>query len=154
MGRRGPRPKPTKLKVLSGTARPEDLRRNEPKPAPIAPKRPTWLPDEAKKKWKELAPELEKLGLLTVVDGPAFAMMLEHWALAVEAAKVIKKEGTMTVDERGLPRKHPLAQVLRDHSAAFKGYMAEFGLSPASRTRLDLPEIKEDSFDEFLRSKG
>lgn len=152
MGRRGPKPIPTSLKVLQGTARPEDLRRNEPKPKPVAPdKPPTWLPREAKKKWKELAPELERIGLLTAVDGPAFAMLLLHWALAVDAAKTLKKEGITTVDERGLPRKHPLLQVLRDNSQAFKQYAAEFGLTPSARARLDMAKDEEiDDFTEFL----
>jgi len=90
---------------------------------------------------------------LTAVDGPAFAMTLLHYALAVEAAKRIDKEGITTVDERGLPRKHPLHQVLRDHSTSFRAYLAEFGLSPSSRVRLALPgqEDEGDEYEEFRR---
>ena len=144
MGRRGPQPKPKALKVLEGTERYKDFEINELQPTPIAPKRPTWLPDEGKKQWKQLAPELESLGLLTIIDGQVFALMLVHWSLAVEAAKTLKKEGCLTTDERGLKRKHPACQVLRDNSLAFKQYMAEFGLSPVSRTGLDLPNGEED----------
>jgi transposase InsO family protein len=60
-------------------------------PSPIAPPIPSWLPAEAKKRWKELAPELEKLGLFTSIDGPVFALMLTHYAFAEEAIKEIKK---------------------------------------------------------------
>jgi P27 family predicted phage terminase small subunit len=153
MAVRGRKPKPTHLKVLSGNPGRRPLPESEPKPQPVAPPCPDWLPEEARAKWDELAPELERLGLLTAVDGPAFAMTLLHYALAVEAAKRIDKEGITTVDERGLPRKHPLHQVLRDHSTSFRAYLAEFGLSPSSRVRLALPgqEDEGDEYEEFRR---
>ena len=151
MGRRGPKPLPTNIKLLHGTARKKDLQRNEPKPKPIAPKCPTWLSPEAKRKWKELKPELERLGIFTNIDGLTFSLAMTHYALARDAAMILKQEGSMTVDERGLPRKHPANQILRDHSQAFKQYMAEFGLSPASRTRLDTEEEEDNEFERFLR---
>jgi phage terminase small subunit len=92
MAVRGRKPKPTHLKVLSGNPGRRPLPESEPKPQPVAPPCPDWLPEEARAKWDELAPELERLGLLTAVDGPAFAMTLLHYALAVEAAKRIDKE--------------------------------------------------------------
>lgn len=149
MAMRGRKPKPTHLKVLQGNPGGRPLPENEPKPQPIAPPCPDWLPDEARAKWKEIAPELERLGLLTSVDGAAFSMMLIHYAMAVEAAKLIDKEGIVTEDERGLPRKHPLHQVLRDHSTSFRSYLSEFGLSPASRVRLALPGQNKDDDDDY-----
>ena len=72
----GPAPKPVELKILEGTARPEDLRRNEPRPQPVAPTMPRGvLPKRARKLWRELAPKLERVGILTEVDGPAFALL-------------------------------------------------------------------------------
>jgi P27 family predicted phage terminase small subunit len=147
MGKRGPAKKPTKLKVLQGTARKKDLKRKEPKPKQKAPRCPAWLPDEAKARWKQLAPQLEHMGLLTTVDGMTFSLLLMHWALAVDAAKTLKKEGLTSEDERGLPRKHPMAQILRDNSQMFKAYSAEFGLSPSSRANLDLPQKDDESDD-------
>jgi P27 family predicted phage terminase small subunit len=152
MGKRGPKPLPTKLKVLQGTARREDIEREEPKPKPVRPRCPQWLPTRGKRKWRQLAPELEELGLLTSVDGEALAIALLHWSLAVEAAEILKKEGTIATDERGLPRKHPACQILRDNSASFRHYMQEFGLSPSSRTQFNLPTKEEDDWlEEFLK---
>lgn len=148
MGRRGPQKKPTRLKKFHGTARRQDLERREPNPTPKAPKCPGWLPKEAKKKWRELAPEMERLGLLTMVDGLTFSMLLLHWSVAVDAAKTMKAEGITSEDERGLSRKHPLAQILRDNSVMFRAYAAEFGLSPSTRARLDLPA--PDEHDEIM----
>ncbi len=143
MGKRGPGKTPTRMKVLRGTARREDLKRREPKPTQKAPKCSDWLPKEAKKKWKELAPEMERLGLLTELDGMAFSMLLLHWYVAVEASRAMISEGISSEDERGLPRKHPLAQILRDNSAMFRAFCAEFGFSPSTRAGLDLPASEE-----------
>lgn len=90
--------------------------------------------------------------MLTIIDGSALTLLCFHYGLAVDAAKTLKEEGTTTVDERGLTRKHPACQILRDNSQAFKQYMQEFGLSPSSRARLDVKEKKEPS--EFLKFFG
>jgi P27 family predicted phage terminase small subunit len=146
----GPPKKPTNLKVLEGMLRSRD-KINEPKPRPIAPQAPAWLPTAAKKEWKRLAPELERVGCLTAVDGPAFAMMLLHLSNAVEAAKALKKDGLLIKDDEhknadgtAALRKHPACQILRDNSQAFKAYSDLFGLSPAARARIDLPTENED----------
>ena len=62
--------------------------------------------------------------------------MAKHWALAAKAWQRIEGEGMVTTDERGLPRKHPLLQVWRDNSKAFREYAARFGLTPADRARV------------------
>lgn len=143
--------KPTNLKILEGTYR-KDRAKNEPKPKPIAPKKPAWLKDKAARAWKDFGRELEPLGLLTTIDGPAFAMLCLHYSLAAEAYKEIQTNGIYDIDEHGCQRKSPLLQVLRDQSAAFKTYAVQFGLTPASRGGLDLPEKDKetDDFMEFL----
>jgi P27 family predicted phage terminase small subunit len=155
----GRKPDPNALKLIKGNPGRRPIKPS-PQPTPVAPEPPSWLDAEARKKWKELAPELEKVGLLTAVDGATFAMMLVHYSLAVEAVRELKrirrelrKDGKkqhplLATDEMKMPRKHPLHQILRDHSSAFKAYMPEFGLSPSSRSRLSIqePEGEEDFF--------
>ena len=101
---------------------------------------PRGMHPVARRFWHDHAPKLERLGILTEVDGPAFAMMATHWAIAFDAARLIRDEGIVAVDENGAPRKHPMLQVLRDNSTAFRQYAAEFGLTPSARTRLDIQE--------------
>lgn len=131
--------KPTNLKKLEGTFR-KDRALKEPKPAPVAPKRPAWLSSQAKKVWNELAPKLERVGCLTKVDGETLALLCTHYAVAKQAAEILKQEGLVDHDERGLARKHPMLQVLRDNSAAYLKYCQEFGLSPKARGRIDVTE--------------
>lgn len=140
----GRKPKPTGMKVLAGNPGKRKLPKSEPKPKPVAPGPPAWLDKEAKELWKEFAPELERLGLLTLVDAPSFAMMLTHYIMAVKASRLIKRDGIMTKDENGLARKHPAHQIMRDHATAFRGFAAEFGLTPSARARLSIAEPEND----------
>ena len=119
-----------------------------------APKAPDWLSDNAKRKWKELTPELKKRGLLTAIDKTALALLCLHYDLAAEAGKTLKAEGTTVTDERGLTRKHPACQVLRDNSQSFARYMAEFGLSPSSRNKLIDVIQEEKEPTEFEKQFG
>lgn len=110
--------------------------RPRPQPDATMPKMPRNLPTAARQLWKTIAPQLNELGLLTEVDGPAFTALCLHWAAMVEASNSLKADGVTTLDERGLPRKNPAMQILRDNSAAFRQWCQLFGLTPSSRTRL------------------
>jgi len=151
MGRRGPIRQSIGLKVLNGTAH-KIKGQTSPQLPPIAPKCPAWLPAAAKRKWKELVPELEQSGCFARIDGESFGMLLLHWHNAIEAQKILNQEGLITVDERGLSRKHPANQILKENSASFKTYLTEFGLSPAARARLTLTAASEegDEMEELL----
>lgn len=147
----GPPPKPTALKLLAGNPGKRTLNDSEPQPERVAPARPRGLPRGAKKFWDAHAEKLEKLGILTEVDGPAFTMMARHWDLATRAAKQIEQDGLTTKDENGAVRKHPLLQVWRENSAAFLRYAAQFGLTPSARSRLNIPDPQEvDNYEIFL----
>lgn len=143
-----PRRKPTALKMLAGTARPDRMR-NEPKPKPIAPACPKDLPREAERLWKSLAPKLERLGLLTETDGPAFADMCLCWARLREAERDISERGLLVPGERGLV-KNPAAQLAREYRAGLQKWAARFGLTPADRSALDLPADEDDDLDRLL----
>ena len=70
MGRRGPLPKPTAIRELEGDAGKQlHKRRHEPKPRPVTGVQPPrWLGVIARTEWRRIVPELERLGLLTVID--------------------------------------------------------------------------------------
>lgn len=130
-----------------------------PKPRPRAelsaemPKMPRGvLPEQARRIWNELGPQLVELGWLTALDGPAFMMLCIHAGVALEAAKELRGGGVVAEDERGMARKHPAGQILRDNSAAFRQYAAEFGLTPSSRARGGLPEpaVRMSLADELM----
>lgn len=154
MTKRGPKPTPTALKRLAGNPGKRKLRRGEPRPgqAKVRKRRmPRGLSDGAKRLWRMLAGDLVELNLLTDVDVPAFMLMAEHFGIAKEAARVVADEGLQTIDEHKCKRKHPLLQVLRDNSTAFRMYATEFGLTPSCRARMNVqPEPEQLSLAEEL----
>lgn len=151
----GPAPKPTALKRLAGNPGKRALPAREPEPERIIPAMPRGLPARARRFWRDHADKLERLGVLTAIDGPAFTMMAIHYDMAWQALEAIKKDGLTSVDENGAVRKHPLLQVLRENSAAFLRYAAQFGLTPSARSRLNIPEPPQvDDYEAFLNAPG
>jgi len=135
---------PTKLKVLRGTARSDRMPRNEPKPQPIAPSRPAGLSAAARRLWDELAPRLERLGLLTEVDGPMLEALCEAWA-RYQMAKRRWRRVVRTVDPVAGISTIRTAETLLDRAEqSVRHFAAEFGLSPSARAKLDVPNVADD----------
>ena len=152
-------PKPTYLKVLEGNPGKRPLNENEPKPKPSAPKCPAWLSPVAKKEWKRIAPELERLGLLSVIDGAALEGYCESYAKWVELTQFLKKfekQGYMFKTPSGYMQQLPQVSMAQRYLALVKAFCSEFGLTPSSRSRMTLPgqAEAEDPMEARLRKRG
>lgn len=135
----GPSKKPTALRVLQGTDKPSKVA-NEPQPAPAGNlPTPPGIPKEAQKIWRELAPELNRLGLVTAVDVPALIMACVAGGIAIEAAKALRRDGLTRFDENKVERKNPHFQLFRDAAANYYRMGGRFGLTPADRAGLNAP---------------
>lgn len=148
MGLPGRPPKPTHLKVLEGNPGKRPLNQNEPKPKPLAPKCPSWLDREAKREWKRVAPELERLGLLTVVDGAALAAYCQAYARWVKAEKILQEKGLTFETPNGYEQQRPEVSIANKSMQIIRAFCAEFGLTPSARARMTLPD--EDDGDDFF----
>ena len=120
--------KPTALRLVHGT-RDKHKNKSEPKPTGEA-SAPTWLSKKAKAVWKQLAPELEAIGLLTSIDEQAFAI----------------KGGKTQTTKDGFVRKSPWLSVRDEAHKRMQQIGAQFGFSPASRTRIEV-KPKDDKSD-------
>ena len=133
MGRRGPKPQPTALRLLHGSrAKPV----NEPQPARLSavPDPPAWLGDVAASVWREEAPKLHSLGLLTSIDLRALSLYCEAWDELFQARKSIEKHGLIAVSEKGGAYQHPSVGLKNRAIQRIKQFGAEFGMSPSTRT--------------------
>src|SRR5437764_14278518 len=95
MGKRGPAPKPQRLRELQGF--PDKRRRSsdEVQPPPGDKLRcPPWLHAYARAKWKELAPKLLALGLLSELEGECLALACQAWADWRGAHGAAHRDGT------------------------------------------------------------
>jgi P27 family predicted phage terminase small subunit len=147
--------KSTRLHVLHGTGRPSRQNKGQPQPTPGKPSCPRWLSPSARAEWRRVAPELDRMGLLTILDRAALAAYCTAYARWQEANAVLAREGMVIPGWRGALRKHPCVTIMRAAEATMRGFAVELGLTPLSRGRLSVPPPeKADPFEEFLKGGG
>lgn len=129
--------KPTKLKALQGTIRPCRENGNEPEYVSLDDDPPDYLTARERRKWLELCGMLKEAGVMTVADVDALTAYVQIYWLWRDALDQIKVDGLMILDEKnGVMVKHPLHQIRRDSQSDLVKLMIEFGLTPASRSRV------------------
>jgi P27 family predicted phage terminase small subunit len=101
---RGPKPLPTRLKVVRGTLRKDRANPREPAVTPEIPTCPDELSPAAKKEWERIAPELAGLGLLAGIDRSALALYAEAYARWLDAIQALQRYGTVVKSPNGFPR--------------------------------------------------
>lgn len=147
----GRKPKPTHLKLLEGEKNKDRINRNEPKPTPIAPKCPKHLGKEAKKQWKLLAPELERIGLLTKIDGATFAAACQAYDRWIQAEKEIRESGLLIETPNKSLQIHPALSIANRAMDQLRKFCSELGMTPTSRARISIkPESDEDGWAGIL----
>lgn len=152
MGRRGPPPKPTALKLLAGNPGKKPLNRREPKPRAGTPHCPAWLSPAARKVWHRLARELRAMRVLTLVDADAFAAYCHTYARWREAEEFLDQRGLVYPlrDDKGQVKcmqQWPQVAIARNLLLVLRAYQQEFGLTPASRSRIATHEPVEPASD-------
>lgn len=132
----GRRPTPTAVKKLNGNPGKRALPKNEPRPQGGLPDMPAGMSKDAQKEWKRLAPELDKLGLLTRIDCTAFVVYCECYASFMGARRAVEKHGRVLKAENGLLKKNPAVSMMAEAMRLMRQYLIEFGLTPAARPRV------------------
>lgn len=141
MGARGPL-----RAVPANPARPDTSKgKGKKRPAPLraAPSRPTPPDDltgDALVEWNRVVPELDELGILSVLDRAVLARYCLAWQQWREFAATLDAEGMVIDDARGGKRKHPAWQMFREAGTMLDAAASSCGLSPASRLRMARPE--------------
>ncbi|MCC6147416.1 MAG: phage terminase small subunit P27 family [Anaerolineaceae bacterium] len=158
MGRRGPAPKPTVLKKLAGNPGRRALNDQEAKPDTTMPRCPHHLNAVAQKEWRRVARRLHKAGLLTYVDMAALAVYCQAYGRWVEAEVMLAGSGSELVVEtpNGYPMQNPLISIVNTTTKQMLDALAEFGMTPASRSRIkvDPPNKDKDELDALFSRVG
>ena len=156
--RPGPAPKPTAIKELAGNPGKRPLNEREPSvPVPSSsPYAPRHLGKEGQKEWRRVVGILIDAGLYSEVDRAALAMYCQAWGRWVEAEKRLEETGgpILASAETGNLYQNPWLHVANKALGQIRQMIAEFGLSPAQRSRVAAmaPE-KEPSLAEILRGE-
>lgn len=152
---RGRRPKPTRMKVLTGNPGKRRLNTDEPRPPAEIPECPSELGPVARREWDRLAVQLGALKLLTALDRAALAAYCGAYALWAEATEAIQKYGTMVKSPSGYPIQSPYVSIANRQAEIMMRIASEFGFTPASRSRISTSSKNEPSlFDLMNNSTG
>ena len=147
----GPAPKPTAIKKLQGNPGHRPINKREPTPRRRRPTMPGYLTELEQKEWKRITRELRSMGLLTSADADAIAVYCQVACRYQEATKFVQDRGLTVDSPNGYPIINPALSIVNKCIQQMHRLLAEFGMTPASRSRIQVPETAtEDPFDEFL----
>jgi P27 family predicted phage terminase small subunit len=140
----GPPPTPNVIKLLKGNPGRRPIR-PEPQPQipPNPPDPPAFLAGYAVDEWYRLAPELHRLGLLTIADVSAFAAYCQSYARWREAEEALARMAAKDPAGHALLVRissgaavNPLIKIARLAAQDMVHFAAEFGLTPVARSRI------------------
>jgi P27 family predicted phage terminase small subunit len=155
-GNRGGRPrKPTAVKKRQGNPGRRPLPENEPVfQGGTTP--PKHLDRIARNEWRRLAPRLIVHGMLTPADRAAFSAYCVAYSTHVRAEEFLAKKKTLAYKTPGgVLRPWPEIAISNQALGQMYRFLTEFGLTPSSRSRLDITIPKKGSSDEdFLFGDG
>lgn len=151
---RGRKPKPTKIKKLEGNRGKRKLNEKEPMPEIAIPDCPPHLEGEAKAEWNRITNELHIMGLLARADRAALVSYCVAWADFVKAMHHIEEDGEVIQSSKGGYYQNPWVSIKNSAMDRMLKISAEFGMTPSSRTRLqvDTP-TEEDEMQAMLTRK-
>jgi P27 family predicted phage terminase small subunit len=144
LGRRGPAPLPTELKLLHGERRSSRLNRDAPK-ARNTPVMPAGMSEAAQAIWKRVMRDYSHTGILTSVDTDALRVYCEAVVRYEHAAAMLEGSGPLVRGaRRGDLIKNPLHQIVRDNADLIRAFAREFGFTPSARSALTAVQEPEE----------
>jgi P27 family predicted phage terminase small subunit len=150
---RGRRPKPTRLKVLTGNPGKRPLNVSEPRPERVVPECPPELGEVARREWDRLAAELGPLRITTNLDRGALAAYCGAYALWAEAMEAIQKYGSMIKSPSGFPQQSPYLAIANRQTEIMMRIASEFGFTPASRSRISTSTADEQTLLDLMEEE-
>jgi P27 family predicted phage terminase small subunit len=154
-GRSGGRPQPTRLKLLRGNPGKRPAHQDEPEPDIRLPEPPEHLSDEAKREWGRVGALLLTVGLVSELDRAALAGYCQAWGRWVEAEEALRQYGVVVKSPSGYPMQSPFLAVANKAVEQMRAFLVEFGMTPASRTRVHAERPRTDNpLAPFLRRDG
>ncbi len=150
----GPAPKPTAIKKLEGNPGRRPLNPAEPKPRTTRPKMPQYLTPAEQAEWKRITRELRSMGLLTSADADAIAVYCQVACRYQLATKDVQEKGLTVESPNGYPIINPALSIVNKCIQQMHRLLTEFGMTPAARSRISVPEPEAaDPYEEFKRGK-
>lgn len=172
----GRRPLPTATRIAEGESVTRGRGHSRPiegddiQPDHVMPEMPKGMSKSARREWRRMSKILFRMGVLTEIDGKALAAYCEAYAQAEIALRDVAVNGQVTeifarvketgevLEYNGKPvferrDRNPSMAIYTECSKLMKTFLIEFGLTPASRSKLKLPvKQKEDELEKMMNS--
>jgi len=151
MGKRGPAPTPTRLKVLHGESRPSRIRKGEPQPRAALPEVPFNADELVQVEWHRVVNELDHMGLAFAADTDAIyaycCAVVEHR----RAVRLVATSGLLLARD-GKAVRNPAVMIARDAAALILRFGRELGLTPSARVNFGVAGAEEPDYASRLLS--
>lgn len=135
MGKRGPRPKPTALRLLHGD-RTDRINFDEPIAATGVPECPSDDAD-VRAVWNYTTEQLAAMGVLTLADRDTLACYCEAVVAHRKASAILAKSPILVrSSDSGALVRNPALQAQRDAAGLISRFAQHFGLSPSARSEI------------------
>jgi hypothetical protein len=146
----GRRPTPAHLKHLRGNPGRRPLKA-QPVIEFIPPPPPDYLSGRALAEWLRLGPILKDAHLVSPLDSNALASLCIAVAQLGDAQEALDRDGATYATPTGFVRASPHLAIAHRAMKLIAQISAEFGLTPAARTRVQVEISTEpDEFEMFL----
>lgn len=155
MAKRGPKPKPTALKLLEGT-RKDRVNQAEPHVIEGSPECPDHLDAVAKAEFRRMLGLLHASGVLSRADGTALALYCQTYSEWIAVRAEVAKKGRLIETTEGTWKINPLIEVAHKCKLLCLKTLVEFGFTPSSRSRVTrvTAEVPQDDLEDFLTKRG
>lgn len=156
MGKRGPAPTPTKLRVLRGNPGRRPVP-DSPEPVPGLPTAGEGMSPEAMAVWDRMIAAFGATGVLTAVDADVLRVYCEAVVRYEQSAKLLEASGPLVKGVRGGELvKNPLHQVVRDNADLVRMFARELGFTPSARSALSgiKGQPEEDPLARWMAGSG
>ena len=140
--------KPTALKLIHGS-RDRHNNKLEPMPTGVA-EAPDWISEAASIHWNNLAPSLIAIGLLTEIDGQAFAVYCQSYAELIDAESELLRTGKTQTTKDGFARRSPWLSIRDEAHKRMQQIGGQFGFTPASRTKIETKPVERNSNSHYI----
>ena len=146
---KGRKPKPTALKILSNNPGKRPLNKAEPKYPTLGDKPPEFLGDIAQEEWRRVFPMLSAAKVIKAPEAALLTAYCEAFETYQRAADMSRGKGFIVKAPNGCPMISPLFTVLSRARADMVRLMAELGITPSSRSRVQAEQDEGDDGNPF-----
>lgn len=145
---KGRPPKPAPLKLLQGNPGKREVKASKGGSSNKLPQTPRHLDRVGRYAYKKLVDQLGPSGIIQETDGLALELLADAYQEFRDARAAIKKHGgptyeTITESGSKIHRAYPEVAIGQDAWRRLKGMLTEFGLTPSSRSKINVmdPEV-------------